>query len=137
MRSAGCADLSEGNRAVAPRLPGHLTDSLRLFPVRTVMRSLLAGLLLISFLALAGVPMEDALAGDDKPKPPRPRAPVKLTPEAERIHKEALLIDGHNDLPWQFRKKRDLSFLKIDLRKDQTALGLHTDIPRLKKGNVG
>jgi membrane dipeptidase len=70
-------------------------------------------------------------------KPARSRAPVKLTPEAEKVHREALLIDGHNDLPWQFRKKRDLSFLKIDLRKDQKALGLHTDIPRLKRGNVG
>src|SRR3954471_3234277 len=65
----------------------------------------------------------------DAPKPtPRPRrGPVKLTEEALRIHREAILIDGHNDLPWQFREKADLSFRKIDLYRPQK--GLHTDIP--------
>jgi len=67
--------------------------------------------------------------------PPKSRAPVKLTDEALRIHREALLIDGHNDLPWQFREKGDLSFHKIDLHQPQK--GLHTDIPRLRKGGVG
>ncbi len=69
--------------------------------------------------------------------PPKSRAPVKLTDEALRIHREALLIDGHNDLPWQFREKSDLSFRKIDLRQSQKKLGLHTDIPRLREGGVG
>jgi membrane dipeptidase len=68
---------------------------------------------------------------------PQSRAPVKLTDEALRIHREALLIDGHNDLPWQFREKKDLSFRKIDLRQSQKKLGLHTDIPRLIEGGVG
>jgi membrane dipeptidase len=68
---------------------------------------------------------------------PKSRAPVKLTEEALRIHREALLIDGHNDLPWQFREKSDLSFRKIDLRQSQKKLGLHTDIPRLLQGGVG
>jgi membrane dipeptidase len=68
---------------------------------------------------------------------PQPRTPVKLTEEALRIHREALVIDGHNDLPWQFREKKDLSFRKIDLRQSQKALGLHTDIPRLVQGGVG
>ena len=69
--------------------------------------------------------------------PPKSRAPVKLTEEALRIHREALLIDGHNDLPWQFREKADLSFRKIDLRQSQKKLGLHTDILRLIEGGVG
>ena len=47
-----------------------------------------------------------AAAGADDKK----RGEVKLTDEALRIHREALLIDGHNDLPWQFREKNDLSF---------------------------
>ncbi len=68
-------------------------------------------------------------------KKPHDRAPVKLTEEALKIHREALLFDGHNDLPWQFREKNDLSFQKIDLRKPQK--GLHTDIPRLRQGGVG
>jgi membrane dipeptidase len=63
------------------------------------------------------------------------REPVKLTEEALRLHREALLIDGHNDLPWQFRQKDDLPFRKIDLHKPQK--GLHTDIPRLRQGGVG
>jgi len=62
---------------------------------------------------------------------------VKLTEEALQLHRQVLLIDGHNDLPWQFRDKGDLSFRKIDLRKSQKALGLHTDIPCLRKGGVG
>jgi membrane dipeptidase len=68
-------------------------------------------------------------------KQPGSRAPVKLSEEALRLHREALVFDGHNDLPWQFREKKDLSFRTIDLRKPQK--GLHTDIPRLRKGGVG
>jgi membrane dipeptidase len=68
-------------------------------------------------------------------EPPKPRAPVVLTDEAIAIHKEAILIDGHNDLPWQFRTKRDFSFRFIDIAKPQAKT--HTDIARLKKGGVG
>jgi membrane dipeptidase len=63
------------------------------------------------------------------------RGPVKLTEEGLRIHRSALLIDGHNDLPWQFREKADLSFRKLDIRKVQK--GVHTDLPRLRQGGVG
>jgi membrane dipeptidase len=76
---------------------------------------------------------------DDKknaaPGKPTNRAPVKLTDEALRIHQEAILIDGHNDLPWQFREKADLSFDRLDIAKPQPRI--HTDIPRLRKGGVG
>ncbi|HLN30825.1 MAG TPA: dipeptidase [Gemmataceae bacterium] len=75
---------------------------------------------------------------DDKAKngPGSPRRqPVKLTEEALRIHREALVIDGHNDLPWQFREKKDLSFTQIDISRPQKSL--HTDIPRLRQGGVG
>jgi membrane dipeptidase len=61
--------------------------------------------------------------------------PVVLTDEARRIHREAILVDGHNDLPWQFREKKDMSFNHIDITKPQK--GLHTDIPRLRQGGVG
>jgi membrane dipeptidase len=79
-----------------------------------------------------------AARADEKKEPavpPKSREPVKLTEEALRIHREALLIDGHNDLPWQYREKGDLSFRKIDLRQPQK--DMHTDIPRLLKGGVG
>lgn len=87
--------------------------------------SILVALVALSYLAI----------GDEEKKTPRKREPVKLTEAALAIHKEALVFDGHNDLPWQFREKEDLSFQVIDLRKFQKAL--HTDIPRLKKGGVG
>ncbi len=63
------------------------------------------------------------------------RPPVVLTDEARQIHRTALLIDGHNDLPWQMRTKASLSFEKLDISKPQPEL--HTDIARLREGNVG
>jgi membrane dipeptidase len=78
------------------------------------------------------------LAEDKKPedKPmPKNRAPVQVTEEARRIHREAILVDGHNDLPYQFREKGDLSFERIDITRPQPRL--HTDIPRLRQGGVG
>jgi len=63
------------------------------------------------------------------------RGLVKLTEEALKIHRDALLIDGHNDLPWQYRKGNDFSFRTIDIARPQPTL--HTDIERLKKGGVG
>src|SRR5262245_13385692 len=66
---------------------------------------------------------------------PRKRQPVVLTDEARAIHREALVIDGHNDLPDQFREKKDLSFRTIDISRP--VKGLHTDIPRLREGGLG
>jgi membrane dipeptidase len=68
-------------------------------------------------------------------EPPTPRGDIKLTDEALRIHREAILIDGHNDLPYQYREKKDLSFSSIDIAKPQPKL--HTDIPRLRQGGMG
>jgi membrane dipeptidase len=58
-----------------------------------------------------------------------------VTPEAWRIHKAAILIDGHNDLPWEMRTKGGLSFDEIDISKDVPKF--QTDIPRLKRGGMG
>ncbi|WP_020475335.1 dipeptidase [Zavarzinella formosa] len=66
---------------------------------------------------------------------PPVRKPVVLTDEAKAIHMEALVADGHNDLPWQMREKGSLSFSSLDISRDQKKL--QTDIPRLRKGNVG
>jgi membrane dipeptidase len=63
------------------------------------------------------------------------RGPVVLTDEARALHKDSLVVDGHNDLPWQFREKKDLSFLTLDIARRQK--GIHTDIPRLREGGVG
>lgn len=96
-------------------------------------------LLVLLFLVVAPASAIDraAVRGDEQPAQgkPRPRGPVQLTDEARSIHRAALLVDGHNDLPWQFREKNDRSFRKIDIAKPQK--GLHTDIPRLRQGGVG
>jgi membrane dipeptidase len=68
-------------------------------------------------------------------KVPGKRGPVQLTEQALEIHRTALLVDGHNDLPWELRSKDGPGFRNIDLRKPQKQF--HTDIERLKRGHVG
>jgi membrane dipeptidase len=85
--------------------------------------------LLLSFIFLT-----NASSGDERDRPVE-RAPVKLTEAALRIHREALVIDGHNDLAWKFREKSDPFFRRLDIARPQPTL--HTDIPRLRQGGVG
>ena len=66
---------------------------------------------------------------------PARRQPVVLTDEARALHKDCLVVDGHNDLPWQFREKKDLSFHTLDIARPQK--GIHTDLPRLREGGIG
>jgi membrane dipeptidase len=54
---------------------------------------------------------------------------------AMRLHRSAILVDGHNDLPWELRTKAESSFEKMDISKPVS--GTHTDIPRLRAGGVG
>jgi len=63
------------------------------------------------------------------------RKPVALTEEGKQVHAATFVFDGHNDLPWEMRTKAGSSFDKRDIRQPQKAM--HTDIPRLKQGNVG
>jgi membrane dipeptidase len=61
---------------------------------------------------------------------------TSLTPEqrAQRIHADAPVFDGHNDLPGVVREAGS-SFEKYDIgRRLDTG---HTDIPRLREGGVG
>lgn len=60
---------------------------------------------------------------------------VVVTKEALDIHNSGFVFDGHNDLPWELRVKSGKGFTQFDVAKPQPRL--HTDIPRLKKGNVG
>jgi membrane dipeptidase len=57
----------------------------------------------------------------------------------DRILKEVPLIDGHNDLPWEYRERVKNHLAQIDIRQDQSKLEkpLHTDIARLRQGHVG
>ncbi len=63
------------------------------------------------------------------------RGHVVLTDEARELHASALVIDGHNDLAWEIRKRGSADFSKLDISQPQPAL--QTDIPRLHKGGVG
>ena len=54
---------------------------------------------------------------------------------AKALHRRIPLIDGHNDLPWQYRQRVNRALSKIDLSKPQPEL--HTDISRLREGGVG
>ncbi|WP_433082682.1 dipeptidase [Dactylosporangium sp. CA-052675] len=44
-----------------------------------------------------------------------------------------LVMDGHNDLPWRLRVRGG----DVDLSGDLSSTGLHTDLPRLRRGGVG
>jgi membrane dipeptidase len=71
--------------------------------------------------------------GDDSS--PRDRKPIVLTDRARQLHAHSLLIDGHNDMPWEIRKQAASSFDKMDISKPQATL--QTDIPKLRAGGVG
>jgi len=57
----------------------------------------------------------------------------------DRILREVPLIDGHNDLPWQYEERVKNHLAQIDIRQDQSKLTppLHTDIARLRQGRLG
>lgn len=58
--------------------------------------------------------------------------------QAIRILEEVPLIDGHNDVPYQYRIRADYKFSEIDLMNTKDmASPMHTDIPRLREGRVG
>ncbi len=76
-----------------------------------------------------------SIAGADEPPKRGQRGIVRVTDEALRLHRDALVFDGHNDLPYQFREGKDLFVRKIDIARPQPKL--HTDIARLRQGGVG
>jgi membrane dipeptidase len=45
------------------------------------------------------------------------------------------LVDGHNDLAWNIRRKFGADLGRVDLAAPVT--GTHTDLPRLRRGGVG
>ena len=76
-------------------------------------------------VVLSGLVLSATLA-DDKPGS---RGEVKLTEEGRRIHQEAIVVDGHNDLPYRYREKKDRGLDRFDIAKGVP--DFHTDIPRL------
>jgi len=53
---------------------------------------------------------------------------------ARRIHRDAIVVDGHNDLPWRIRRLAALDVAALGLDSRQSTG--HTDIPRLREGGV-
>ncbi|HEV7427800.1 MAG TPA: dipeptidase [Thermoanaerobaculia bacterium] len=62
-----------------------------------------------------------------------------VSARVDRILREVPLIDGHNDLPYQYEERVKDHLAQIDLRQDQSKVtpALHTDIARLRQGRLG
>jgi membrane dipeptidase len=59
-------------------------------------------------------------------------------PEIRGLLRDVPLIDGHNDLPWQFRKRGgDLNAIDLRVNNQNAKPPLATDIPRLRAGGIG
>src|SRR5712671_5893726 len=93
--------------------------------------ALLPGLVVASFVCCA---VGGNVWGEDA-KPQADRGRIGLTDAAKKLHASALVIDGHNDMPWEVRTKGSSNFDKLDISKSQPTL--QTDIPRLREGGVG
>src|SRR5947199_5720837 len=72
-------------------------------------------------------------------EPPAKASDPALVERARRLLARTPLVDGHNDLPWEYRKRFQNHFDKLGLRGDTAKLDppLHTDIPRLRAGGLG
>jgi membrane dipeptidase len=72
----------------------------------------------------------------DSPTPSK--ADAQFLDQAKKILRQIPLIDGHNDVPWQYRKRSN-DFSAIDLSADTRKLNqpMATDIPRLRAGGLG
>lgn len=71
----------------------------------------------------------------DEPARSLANAPIEMSEAGRKVHREGMVFDGHNDLPWALRTKGDSSFDKFNIAERQEEL--NTDIPRLREGNVG
>jgi len=63
-----------------------------------------------------------------------PAQPDTLTRVTDLLRAH-LLVDGHNDLPWEARQQSGYNFDRLDLSQHLTST--HTDLPRLREGCVG
>lgn len=68
-------------------------------------------------------------------RPEFKRASAQHLQTANQILSKFPIIDGHNDLPYQYRKIVRNQVEKLDISVSYP--DIHTDIPRLRKGHVG
>jgi membrane dipeptidase len=97
-------------------------------------RPQLAAVIAVLTTALAAAPGTAAAAPQDEAA-----AAADHRAMVDRVLARVPLIDGHNDLPWQFRERVDRKLSQLDLAADLSAEDppLHTDIARLRAGGVG
>ncbi|MCB9699596.1 MAG: membrane dipeptidase [Alphaproteobacteria bacterium] len=62
-----------------------------------------------------------------------------LRRRVDKILAKTPLIDGHNDVPWQFRERAGLQVdaLRLDADTSQLDPPMMTDLPRLREGRAG
>ncbi len=85
-----------------------------------------------SFLLVACVSGPIALGACTGGDAASPSTPLE---RARALHGRVPLIDGHNDLPWQYRQQFQRAVARLDIAQPQPQL--MTDIPRLREGGVG
>ena len=97
-------------------------------PFAAVRNAAVAALLALCLATVLAPP----LAAADAP-------PEELVSQARSVLERVPLIDGHNDLPWQYRSRADRKLGDLDIATDLTTLERppHTDIARLRSGGVG
>jgi len=104
-----------------------LTLQREICSLRAISLSFRTSLLTISVLGASLCNTGDGNAAD--------RPDVVVTEASLKVHAASFVFDGHNDLPWMVRTEAGSSFAAADLRKSQPKF--HTDIARLRQGNVG
>lgn len=64
---------------------------------------------------------------------------IAQAPILDSLLADTPLIDGHNDLPWQYYRRHENRLAELDVGEDQSGLEppLHTDLKRLRAGGVG
>jgi membrane dipeptidase len=83
----------------------------------------------LAIFALAAVMTGESHAGDE----------AALRERVMNILRDVPLIDGHNDIPWQYRIRVNNQVDALDFASDLSGIepAIHTDIPRLRAGGVG
>lgn len=91
------------------------------------------------FLGVSAAATAGLLAGAQPSMAASPGGDGHEHRRALRILERAPLIDGHNDVVWQYRQRTGNRLDGIDLAQDTSRLDppMHTDIPRLRQGRVG